>query len=186
MKTVLHMIATLTLIGILSGGFLSQVSNWAAPHIERHMQEAIRRAIETVQPDGVRSEKVATDRLDLYRVFDREDNPAGYAMSITGNGFSDKITLMVGVSEDLESITGIEILRQTDTPGLGAKIVEPEFKDKFKNLRTVPQVVCTKSENPAQNEIQAITAATITSKAVVDIVNAHMDILRKVKNGTGL
>ena len=58
-------------------------------------------------------------------------------MSVTGNGFTDKITLMVGVSEDLESITGIEILRQTDTPGLGAKIVEPEFKDKFKDLQAV-------------------------------------------------
>jgi len=186
MKTVLHMIATLTLIGILSGGLLSQVSNWAAPHIERHMQEAIRRAIETVQPDGVRSEKVATDRLELYRVFDREDKPAGYAMSVTGNGFTDKITLMVGVSEDLESITGIEILRQTDTPGLGAKIVEPEFKDKFKDLRAVPQIVCTKSDKPGPNEIQAITAATITSQAVVDIVNVHMDILKEVKTGKDL
>jgi len=93
---------------------------------------------------------------------------------------------MVGVSEDLASISGIEILKQTDTPGLGAKIVEPDFKEKFKNLRTEPQVICTKRDDPAPNEIQAITAATITSKAVVDIVNTHMGILRKVIDGTGL
>ena len=107
-------------------------------------------------------------------------------MSITGNGFSDKITLMVGVSEDLDSISGIEILKQTDTPGLGARIVEPEFKNKFKGLRTTPQVEVIKQGNPAQNEIQAITAATITSKAVVDIVNAHMNILKKLKAGKDL
>lgn len=186
MKIVVRMITTLTLIGIISGGLLSQVSNWAAPQIEKHMQEAIRRAIATVHPEGARSEKVATDSMELYRVFGHDDTPAGYAMSVTGNGFSDKITLMVGVTEDLESITAIEILKQTDTPGLGAKIVEPEFRDKFRNLRTVPQVVCTKNDNPAPNEIQAITAATITSKAVVDIVNAHMDILKKVKTEMGL
>ena len=186
MNIVLRMIATLTLIGIVSGGLLSRVSDWAAPQIERHMQEAILQAIATVQPDGARSEKVATDVLELYRIFDGDDQPTGYAMNVIGNGFSDKITLMVGVSEDLESITGIEILKQTDTPGLGAKIVEPEFKGKFKNLRTIPKVVCTKSENTAPNEIQAITAATITSKAVVDIVNTHMDILKKVKTEIGL
>jgi electron transport complex protein RnfG len=186
MNIVLRMLSTLTIIGILSGGFLSQVSNWAAPQIEKHMQEAIRQAISTVHPDGARSEKVATDSLELYKVFDPDDRLMGYAMNITGNGFSDKITLMVGVSEDLESISGIEILKQTDTPGLGAKIVEPEFKDKFKNLRTMPQVGVTKKENPAPNEIQAITAATITSKAVVSIVNTHMDILKKMKAGMGL
>ncbi|MBN2241128.1 MAG: FMN-binding protein [Acidobacteria bacterium] len=186
MNTVLRMLSTLTAIGILSGGFLSQVSDWAAPQIEKHMQEAIRRAVSTVHPGGARSEKVAADSLELYKVFDAEDLLVGYAMNVTGNGFSDKITLMVGVSEDLESISGIEILKQTDTPGLGAKIVEPEFKDKFKNLLTAPQVAVTKKENPAPNEIQAITAATITSKAVVDIVNTHMDILRKLKTETGL
>jgi electron transport complex protein RnfG len=106
-------------------------------------------------------------------------------MTITGNGFSDKITLMVGVSEDLESISGIEILKQTDTPGLGARIVEPEFKDKFKNLRTTPAIECTKDENPGPNEIQAITAATITSKAVVDIVNTHLGVLKKIIDEAG-
>jgi electron transport complex protein RnfG len=179
------MLLTLTVIGALCGGFLAQVSNWAAPHIERHLQEATRLAIATVHPTGSRSEKVATDALELYRIFDKDNEPVGYAMTITGSGFSDKITLMVGVSEDLESISGIEIVKQTDTPGLGAKIVEPEFKDKFKNLRTTPAIECTKNENPGPNEIQAITAATITSKAVVDIVNAHLDILKQVKSEVG-
>ena len=95
MNTVTRMLSTLTIIGIVSGGLLSQVSNWAAPKIEKHMQEAIRRAIATVHPAGVRSEKVANDSLELYRVFDEDDRPVGYAMSITGSGFSDKITMMV-------------------------------------------------------------------------------------------
>jgi electron transport complex protein RnfG len=186
MNIILRMLSTLTLIGIISGGLLSLVNNWSAPLIEQHMQEAVRRAISTVHADGVRSEKISTDALELYRVFDEGNRPVGYAMSVTGNGFSDKITLMVGVSEDLESISGIEILKQTDTPGLGARIVESEFKNKFKDLRTTPQVEVIKQGDPAQNEIQAITAATITSKAVVDIVNAHMNILKKLKAETGL
>lgn len=186
MNTVMRMLATLTIIGILSGGLLSRVDNWAAPRIEKHMQESVRQAIATVHPDGVRSEKVQTDLLQLYRVFDTNDKPVGFAMSVTGNGFSDKITLMVGVSEDLETISGIEILKQTDTPGLGARIVEPEFKEKFINLKATPQIEVTKKEVSASNQVQAITAATITSKAVVDIVNTHMDILRKIKSETGI
>jgi electron transport complex protein RnfG len=186
MNIALRMLSTLTLIGIISGGLLSRVSDWTAPGIEQHMQEAVRQAIATVQPGGVRSEKVPSGSLDLYKVYDKDGKSLGYAMTIVGNGFSDKITLMVGVSEDLQSITGIEVLKQTDTPGLGARIVEPEFKAKFKGVRTDPKVGCTKSGNPAPNEIQAITAATITSKAVVEIVNAHMDMLRKMKTETGL
>jgi electron transport complex protein RnfG len=186
MNAVLRMLSALTIIGILSGGFLSQVSNWAAPQIEKHMQEAVRQAISTVHPSCARSERVATDSLELYKVYDADDRLAGYAMNVTGSGFSDKITLMVGVSEDLQSISGIEILKQTDTPGLGAKIVEPEFKNKFEGLQTTPQVGVTKKDNPGSNEIQAITAATITSKAVVTIVNTHMNILRKLKTEKGL
>ena len=104
MKTVIRMLVTLTVIGIVSGGLLSKVGNWAAPQIERHMQEAIRQAIATVHPSGTRSEKVATDALQLYRVFDDDNRAVGYAMSVTGSGFSDKITLMVGVSEDLDHL----------------------------------------------------------------------------------
>jgi len=186
MKTVIRMLVTLTVIGIVSGGLLSKVGNWAAPQIERHMQEAIRQAIATVHPSGTRSEKVATDALQLYRVFDDDNRAVGYAMSVTGSGFSDKITLMVGVSEDLATISGIEILKQTDTPGLGAKIVEPEFKNKFNDLKTEPQIEVTKKDKAAPNEVEAITAATITSKAVVEIVNAHLDILKNVTSEMGL
>jgi lipopolysaccharide export LptBFGC system permease protein LptF len=83
MNIILRMLSTLTLIGIISGGLLSLVNNWSAPLIEQHMQEAVRRAISTVHADGVRSEKISTDALELYRVFDEGNRPVGYAMSVT-------------------------------------------------------------------------------------------------------
>ena len=64
--------------------------------------------------------------------------------------------------------------------------MEPEFKNKFNDLKTEPQIEVTKKDKAAPNEVEAITAATITSKAVVEIVNAHLDILKNVTSEMGL
>ncbi len=185
MKTVLHMLATLTVIGVISGGALSFVNGWAVPHIAENQRRDTERAIYLVQPSAKSYESVAGAGCELYRVFDGAQQPIGFAMAYAGNGFQGKIRLMAGVSPDASTVIALEILEQVETPGLGTKVVEDPFRTQFTNLVAQPDVVAVKGAEPsAPNEIQTITGATISSKAVVRIVNDALATLRAaIKEG---
>lgn len=183
MKIVIHMLVTLSIIGIISGGLLSEISGWAAPKIAAHRKAATEKAVFTVQPEAKNQQKVESVDFELYKVFDDQNNPIGYALPFEGNGFQGKIRLMVGVKNDLKEIVGLQVLEQVETPGLGTKVTEDDFLNKFVNLSSVPKILPVKVEPTSKptNEVQTITGATISSKAVIAIVNAGMEKLRKVK-----
>ncbi len=186
MKTAIHMIITLFVIGSLSGGFLSYIANWASPKIIQHRQEDTEKAIYTVQPKCKKTEKVKA-AFELYRVFSESGDTLGYAMPVEGNGFQGKVRLMIGVTKDATELTGLEILEQSETPGLGQKIVEEDFKKQFANLVTNPLVEWIKGSAPEKkNQIQTITGATISSKSVVEIINTGLETLRTSLNDGGI
>ena len=86
---------------------------------------------------------------------------------------------MIGL--DMEgTITGIEILSHAETPGLGANATGEAFKSRF--VGKAGELTVDKNSNDGQN-IQAITAATITSKAVVSAVNAALAEFEAIKGG---
>lgn len=187
MKTVIKMLATLALIGIVSGAVLSELSGWAAPKIEAHRKAATEQAIYMVQPNAKDYQKVETVDFELYKVFDENKNEIGYALPYEGNGFQGKIRLMVGVQKDMKQLVGLEILEQVETPGLGTKVTEDPFTNQFNELSTNPQIDAVKGAAPSNpNEIQAITGATISSKAVVDIINNGLAKLRSAEEGGNL
>ena len=181
MKTVINMILTLTIIGIVAGGLLAGVSEWATPFIEANKKAETERAIFIVQPKGKTYEKLGTD-FEVYKVFNEEKNAVGYSLVYEGNGFQGKIRLMVGLTEDLSKITSMEVLEQSETPGLGTKVTEDPYKGQYKNLVTSPQIEWVKGVPPTKpNEIQAVTGATISSKSVVAIVNAGISRMRELQ-----
>jgi len=81
-------------------------------------------------------------------------------------------------------LIGIKILSHTETPGLGAKAAEPAFSDQFEQ-KNVDSVVITKTKPAAENEVQAISGATITSRAVADGVNTALEYWAKNLKGEG-
>ncbi len=172
MKQTIHMIATLTIIGSLVGALLSYVAGWAAPKIEINKKKDTEEAIYKVQPEAKRFEKLNIKTLEVYKVYDDSGKALGYAMPYEGNGFQGKIRLMFGIKNDLKELTGLEILEQSETPGLGAKIVDDEFRGQFLKLITQPLIEWVKGSKPEKdNQIQTITGATISSKSVVAILN---------------
>lgn len=179
MKTILAMIATLSVIGIVSGGGLALVGGWADPLIAANKKADTERAIFLVQPEAKRYELVQGVQYELYRVFDAAGTLSGYSLPWEGNGFQGKVRLMIGVNPDLATITSIEVLEQVETPGLGTKITEDPFRGQFNGLKAVPQVDWVKGAPPTkENEVQTITGATISSKAIVAIVNDGLAHLR--------
>lgn len=181
MKTVIHMIATLTIIGVVAGGILFIVSDWADPLIAANQKLETEKAIFLVHPEGKSYEAITSKDIQAYKVFDEQKNLRGYSLVYDGNGFQGKIRLMIGLSADLNEISSIEVLEQVETPGLGNKITEEPFKKQFNFLPNTPEIIWVKNEEPDQpNEIQAITGATISSKSVVAIINSGVAKMREL------
>lgn len=183
MKQVAHIIATLTLIGVIAGGSLSLVNNWAAPKIVINQKAETEKAIFLVHLDGKRYEEIKNSGFEVYKVFNQADSSVGYSLVYAGNGFQGKIKLMIGLTEDLSKITAIEILEQSETPGLGTKILEQPYKDQYNGLTPTPLIKLVKGVEPSNpNEVKAITGATISSRSVVAIVNEGVSKLKEIEN----
>ncbi len=117
----------------------------------------------------------------IYSVFQAKTDGQtdGWVVKASGQGYADRIELLVGVDAKAETITGLFILDQKETPGLGNKIMEPAWRSQFNNRPTQQQMTAVKTKASAANEINAITGATISSKAVCDIVNQTLNNLRQ-------
>jgi electron transport complex protein RnfG len=112
----------------------------------------------------------------LYRV-SRNGTLAGWVLKAGGQGYADRIELLLGLDPDQETITGLFILEQKETPGLGNKIITPEWRGQFIGKRIkVPLMVVKKGKT--DNAIDAITGATISSRSVTAIVNRTIGDVR--------
>jgi len=97
-------------------------------------------------------------------------------MPAAGPGFQDTIAILYGYKPGQKIVVGMEVLESRETPGLGDKIYkDAEFVGGFSALSVEPEIFAVKKGTKSQpNEIDAITGATISSKAVVRIINeAH-------------
>jgi len=97
-----------------------------------------------------------------------EGESVGYIIGLSERGYSGLIDMLVAVDTS-GIISGVKIINQTETPGLGARVVEAEFTDQFTG----------KSDFLADNDIHAITAATITSVAVTGGVNYALEFFNQ-------
>jgi electron transport complex protein RnfG len=102
----------------------------------------------------------------------RDGSPAGVLYGVETKGYGGVISLLAGFDLASGNITAIKILSQKETPGLGAKSKEKFFQDRYRDKSTATPLEVTKTEPVRENQIQAITASTITSKAVTKGINA--------------
>lgn len=101
---------------------------------------------------------------------DKNKNPIGYVMSIgSKEGYGGEIKLSVGVDKT-GTVTGMEVLSMSETAGLGANCTTDKFKSQFRGIKN-SKIVYTKEGKSKDNEIDALSGATITTKAVTKAVN---------------
>jgi electron transport complex protein RnfG len=115
------------------------------------------------------------DSLDIYPA--KKDNVVvGYAVNTyTKKGFSGNISLMAGFKTD-GTIVNITVLEQKETPGLGTKMTEPKFKEQFVDKN--PSMFNLKVKKDG-GQVDAITAATISSRAFCDAIQRAYTTLQK-------
>ncbi len=209
-----QMVLVLTIVGACSSLLLAASYTLTKPRIEQHKQEELQKAIFEVLPDAKECERdanqecknVGTDELRVYKGLDNQNEVVGYAFIAEGPGFQGNIRMMVGIAPELDTLFGMEVLEQVETPGLGARIAEntekKDFYEQFAGLKlaldsinsvskktpatqTPPTpaegynfITSVKNEIPDEpDEVQAITGATISSKAVVSIINRSLSEL---------
>ncbi len=180
MRNALKMISVLTVLGLVSGLTLALMYKYTAPRIEANQKNETEKAIFEVFPEGKDYETKTMNGNELFEVKDKNGKVLGYAFVAEGNGYQGTIKLMAGLKTDLETLAGIEVLESQETPGLGQEITTPSFRGQFNALKAVPAIEYVKNERPSKpNQIQAITGATVSSSAVVSILNEKIKKINK-------
>ena len=169
---VLRLAVTLLVITAVVAAALAGVNSITKPVIDQLNAEKTQKAIETVLEGGYHTiiEDYA-DATGLVSKVYQGDN--GYALEVTPGGFDNTITMMVGVAND-GTVTGISVISHTETAGLGAVAAAStsageSFRGQFIGMSG--SVSVTKDGG----EVNAITGATITSRAICTGVNAALD-----------
>ncbi len=182
----MRLVATLSLAGLLSGLIIVFAFEATLPTITAYKAQMLREAVFKVLPgvqslqrlvyrDGSLSPADVEEKGDqaIFGGFDKDGRLVGYAIPGAGPGFQDTIRLLYGYQPEKRMVTGMEILESRETPGLGDKIYKDQaFVSSFQALPIDPEIIAVKKgKRSAANEIDAITGATISSKAVVRIIN---------------
>ena len=192
------LVFALGIAGLLSGIILVGTFIYTNPLIKANKEAAIQRAIFKVLPDcdsftalviedGKLMEKVDgadnkeepdKEELLVYAGYNANKELIGFAIPGSEPGFQDVIAAMFGYDDSQKIIIGFEVLESKETPGLGDKIFkDADFQTNFTALAVEPEIVpVKKGAKQKSNEVEAITGATISSKAIVRLLNNTMDI----------
>ena len=168
---VARLAVTLLVIAGVMAAALAGVNSVTAPIIEKLTYEKTQAAVSAVLPGG--GDSVEFPAMDLVSKVYQGEN--GYAVEVTPSGFDNTITMMVGV-DNAGAVTGISIIDHSETAGLGAVAAATTAageasRAQFKGL--TGSVSVTKDGG----QVDAITSATITSRAVCAGVNAALTVV---------
>jgi len=184
MKYIIKPAAVLFLTAVIVMALLGVVHRLTIEPIERQRQRTREAAMKEVLPSTDIFQKIFVETpgsiTAVYKGFSG-DVLTGIVMELSRRGYSGNIDLMVGISLPDEKISGMRILRHTETPGLGALAVREDFFRRFDNRPLIPLGVTRAS--PLEHEIIAITGATITTRAITEAVNEAIEwYLNQMRN----
>ncbi len=160
MKEVFKFGFTLGIICLLAGGVLAVVHEVTEPQILKQRHNAEEKALREVFPEAVSFEPVVTEtqKTLYYRVLTKQNQLAGFVLKVETKGYASTIELLCALDVSLR-ITNLKVLAQNETPGLGTKITESFFLNRF----------LAKSSLDIR-DIETLSGATISSSAVIQAV----------------
>lgn len=167
-------------ITAVAAAILSFVNSFTAPKIAENDRIAQETAMKAVLPDADSFEKLeivldkASAVTEIYKAGD-----AGVAVKVSPNGYGGKISMIVGIDNEYK-VTGLEIISQSETAGLGAKCTDEKFRAQFVGKTENIKVV---KNGAKDNQIDAISSATVTSRAVASGVNEAIAAVKAMRGG---
>jgi len=179
-----RLILTLGIAGLLSGLIIVSSYRVTLPIIHANDARFLREAVFEVVPGSETMQRLVWqgDHLEpaagvlgtepsVYGAYTADGQFVGYAIPAEGPGFQDTIRLIYGFDPETERIVGMSVLESRETPGLGDRIYKDQaFVDQFRDLAVAPRIELVKEAPTSPNQVDAITGATISSTAVVAII----------------
>lgn len=158
----------LTAICVSILGAVNQITEPIIKLNEIKTEETAMKALITDAESFVTIEDVQDESIKKLCVAKVGEDTVGYVLRMEPNGYGGAIKMLIGIGIQGE-VKGISILEHSETPGFGANATKDSFKNQFNDKSTPLKV---SKSAPGEDEIQAITGATITSVAVTNAVNA--------------
>lgn len=185
------------LLGLVYGGALAGVQTTLGPRIDENRKKETYDVIPLLV-DGVDKancveltvEGTSGEEARVYKAVAADGTHRGWVLPAGGQGFNDRIELLIGLDAELSTITGLYVLDQKETPGLGEYITGESFRGQFAGKPIDGPLAVVKSDAKATREIRAVSGATISSESVTGIVNKAIadfkePILRQATPDTG-
>jgi Na+-translocating ferredoxin:NAD+ oxidoreductase subunit G len=188
-----RLVATLAVSGALAGILIVTVFGWAQPRILEHRAQVLAMAADEVLAgperverlfilaDGLVAEAPAgldTARAEKVYLGFRDGAPVGFAVVGQKPGFQDIIQIIFGYDAATNQVLGMRVLESKETPGLGDKIFKDlRFVRGFEGVLAPIRPVGEGAGTGAANEAELITGATISARAIVDIINERVAAL---------
>lgn len=170
-KYILRLTVTLLLITAVVAGLLGFVNYLTEDKIREGQEEKAKAAMqEVLAAENYEPVETAIEGINAaYRA-----DELGYVLDITSNGFGGAINMMVGISAE-GKITGVSIVSHSETASLGANCTREDFRDQFKDADGALSV---KKDG---GTVEALTGATVTSRAVTNGVNLAFEFFKEVQ-----
>ena len=185
MNDMIKMVVVLTVLSSVAGGVLAAVNKGTASQIEAQQLTFVKGPAIMSILEGSTNNPIE----DRFKIADGDTETSFFvgeiggktntiAFEAFGKGFGGDIGVMVGVNIDTDKLVGAAVTVHTETPGLGANAKDkPDLAAQFKGLSVTDPVIVTKDGG----KINAISGATITSRAVCDAVGKAMATYQKMK-----
>lgn len=173
----------LLIVAAFCFGLLIAVTDAAwAPRIKQNKIDKLNRLMSSLLPQGkkyeqkteleITSSKGKKITSSVYQALSDTNDCIGWAFNVSGPGFVDKIELVVAVDRDFDKFAGYAVLASNETPGFGDKIKLSYYRSQFAGA-PVTKLKLAKTGDPQKIDAQivAITGATVSSEAVIKIIN---------------
>ena len=183
-KYIIKLAVTLLVICLVVSVMLGFVNSITADKIAALQEQATQQSLQAVFPDAefdkldvtdAQAAEAAAYQSELMAIYQTKDG-SGYAIEVGPSGFSGTIDMIVGINAD-GSIAGISVVSNTETAGIGTKVcADKPNKAGVGVLSQFIGMTATKDNpftvNTGSNEVDAISGATVTTKAITRGVNA--------------
>lgn len=172
---------TLFVICFVATLLLGMTNSVTAPIIAELAEETEKKSRQVVFADAASfgEAEISEDGTSVVAALDEAGSTIGYVVVNSVKGYGGDISVMTGVDVD-GKVTGVNILSHAETAGLGANATTESFRSQFVNL--IAGITVSK-DKAGENSIDALTGATITSRAVTEAVNAAIEAAGGENNG---
>jgi len=180
------------------GLLIAVTSSGLSPRIRQNEINKRNRMVSALLPEAknfvlldkkieIQSRRGKQENIEIYRAVSEANECVGWSFEAVGSGFADKIKLVVALDKNLEKIAGFDVLSSNETPGFGDRIKSDYYRDQYKGAPAGELKLVTVGEpDKIDSEIVAISGATISSEAVVEIMSNFITQVREQMQKEGI